>query len=154
MRVEVSLAVFAGCIAFAFGCACGEGRRGEATAEAAVSERAPAPRLTAVKILAVRSAGRPDWETISEGQLATANEHSGEWLEVKTEDVGYGQGEKATLGGYQAAELHVKPVLSDEKTITGLIRIFRFDEWNKGALRYESSALESSTRLSATLRVK
>lgn len=57
----------------------------------------PAPPLSEVKVTAVRSAVSRTWESISPGQTRTTRHHGGAWLEVKTEDIGYGTDRQANV---------------------------------------------------------
>ena len=55
--------------------------------------------LRSLQVVAVRSEASPTWETISANQGTTARNHGGKWVEVQTEEYGYGSNPLAYYQG-------------------------------------------------------
>lgn len=97
----------------------------------------PAPPLTEVQIIAVRSAKHPGWEGIDHGAMVSAPVHGGAWLEAEVEDFGYSGARTANLAATAGVKTRTTNVVENGR-VTGFRHVFRFDGLGAGPLVYEA----------------
>jgi len=113
----------------------------------------PAPGLTDVNIIGVRSAVHPEWEAISDGQLRTADHHGGAWLEIKTEDVGQGRDRYCRVNQEQGRQIDEDRIVGSGGIIVGYKHSWRFEPFIEGRGSYEARSSVGPGHHTATLQI-
>ncbi|MFK0734832.1 MAG: DUF4879 domain-containing protein [Gloeotrichia echinulata GP01] len=116
------------------------------------SSSAPAPALTAVKVVLVQSSGFSS-DPIPSGSLSTPNDHNGPSLTVVTEDVGYGQSQIALFNGNRMKLVSSEPLPGRKPgtIVTGWRYTWSYQgSFANGTFTYQSTSINFPVRTLST----
>ena len=113
----------------------------------------PAPAISYLEVIAVRSQNKPSWEYISRYQFMTNVDHSGTWVQVVVDQHGYGT-TLVSLNGV-AGKLVMSENLLNGRTVYGFRNYYQFNVKDVKTARFVTTAyLMGGRTLSDLLTIK
>lgn len=107
----------------------------------------PAPQLTDLQVVGVRSSNYPSWDPVSTYQILTTADHGGLSLQVQTGEIGYANPSLlfATFNGQPMTQVASQPILSGN-TIIGYYRLWQLNftqSFTSGQFVYKATSVNS-----------
>ncbi|MEY4181091.1 MAG: hypothetical protein RLY70_4666 [Planctomycetota bacterium] len=105
----------------------------------------PAPALSEMRVIGVASPmykNGTEFEKITANNLATPNDHGGNWLIVLVEERGYANGQFATLGGMSMKLAKSEPLVGFDRKVYGYLRYYTYEKpFTSGRFKCSASSL-------------